>query len=187
MLRNADDRRLLTANDEQNAFRILYDRYWEALYKKAFQRLGDGADAEDAVQEVFISVWRNKNSIEIKETLSPYLFTALRYCIIKRVYRKAKKGLQIPLSVEELSVAGNSSEDIFQYKELQNFIGKEVAGLPERMQEIYRLSRIENLSPGEIAERLCISEQTVKNTLSTTLKKLRIKLSHFISLLLFIF
>lgn len=187
MLQTADDRFLLTAADEQRAFRVLYERYWESLYKKALNRLGTSEDAQDAVQEVFISLWRNRNSIEVEDTLSPYLFTALRYCIIKRVYRKAKQGLQVPLSAGELNDPVNYPEEIFQYKELQQRIGKEVSSLPSRMQEIYKLSRVEQLTPGEIAKRLNISEQTVKNTLTTTLKKLRMKLSHFTSFFTFFF
>jgi RNA polymerase sigma-70 factor (family 1) len=179
MIIAADDRNLLNAGDEENAFRILCDRYWEPLYKTALYRLGNSADAEDAVQEVFISLWRNRNTIEIKQTLSPYLFSALKYCIIKKIYRKARKGLHTPLSVDEIN-CGDSSEEIFRYKELQQIIGKEVSELPERMQQIYRLSREENFSSREISQRLLISEQTVKNTLSVALKKLRIKLFHFL-------
>ena len=79
MLENLSDRTLLEALGEQVRFRILYSRYWEALYKKAFHRFGNIADSEDAVQEIFISIWRNKSTIQIEETLAPYLFTALKY------------------------------------------------------------------------------------------------------------
>jgi len=181
MLKTADDRSLLTANDEHAAFKIIYDRYWESLYRKAVARLGDTENAQDAVQEVFISLWRNRHTIQIEETLAPYLFTALKYCIIKKVCRQAAKGLQLPLSVDDLKHGGNVVEENFRYKELLQLVGKEVAQLPERMQEIYRLSREQNFSSKEIAKQLLISEQTVKNTLSTTLKRLRLRLMHFFS------
>lgn len=177
MLTTANDRSLLTAKEEQTAFRILYDRYWEQLYRKAMLRLNDSTDAEDVVQEVFISLWRNKHSIVIEDSLSPYLFTALRYSIIKTIYRKAKKGRNVSLS-PDLQCGDNGCDQTLDYKELQETITREIDCLPQRMQEIYKLSRIEHLSAGEIAQRLHISEQTVKNTLSTTLRKLRIKLSH---------
>ena len=116
MFQTANDRFLLTAADEQRAFKVFYDRYWEPLYRKALSRLGTSEDAQDTVQEVFISLWRNRNNIEIENTLSPYLFTALRYCIIKRVYRNAKKGLLVPLSAEELNDGDSNSAEIFEYK-----------------------------------------------------------------------
>src|ERR1700710_1212554 len=93
------DSALLIAADEHSAFRILYDRYWETMYKKAFVRLGNDDDAQDVVQEVFISVWRNKQTIEVAASLEGYLFTAIKYSVIKRVYRAAKKGVQIQLYV----------------------------------------------------------------------------------------
>ena len=79
MLEGLSDKTLLEAADEHAGFRILYSRYWEGLYKKAYHRLGNSADAQDAVQDIFISLWQNRPTIEIGETLAPYLFTALRY------------------------------------------------------------------------------------------------------------
>jgi len=187
MLENLPDKTLLESGDEHLGFRVLYSRYWEALYKKAFHRFGNSADAEDAVQEIFISLWRNKNTIQIEETLSPYLFTALKYYIIKQVYLKAKRGIQVNLSTEDLEYIELSTEELLQYKELQSVIASEVDELPERMKEIYCLSRVENLQIAEIAAKLNISEQTVKNTLTTALKRLRESLSHYNSLFIFLF
>ncbi|HEU4634491.1 MAG TPA: sigma-70 family RNA polymerase sigma factor [Flavisolibacter sp.] len=179
MLEKLSDKALLVADDEHAAFRVLYERYWEPLYKKGFCRLGNSADAQDAVQEVFISLWRNRATIVFEQTLSPYLFTALKYSILKQVYRKTKKGLLVPLSAEELEHTSVDTEELLQYRELQAVIETEVASLPGRMREIYRLSRMENLQIAEIAGQLNLSEQTVKNTLSTALKRLREKLSHY--------
>ncbi|MEO9144818.1 MAG: RNA polymerase sigma-70 factor [Ginsengibacter sp.] len=185
MLENLSDRILLEAADEQVGFRTLYERYWEALYKKAFHRFGNSADAEDAVQEIFISIWRNRSTIQIEETLSPYLFTALKYYIIKQVYLKAKRGIQVNLSTEDLEYVEITTEELLQYKELQSVIAGKVDELPERMKEIYRLSRVENLQIAEIAAKLNISEQTVKNTLTTALKRLRESLSQYNYLCIF--
>ena len=186
MLENLSDKALLESADEHLGFRILYNRYWEALYKKAFHRFGNSADSEDAVQEIFISVWRNKSTILIEETLSPYLFTALKYYIIKQVYQKAKRGIQVHLSTEDLEYVEITTEELLQYKELQSVIASEVNELPERMKEIYRLSRVENLQIAEIAARLNLSEQTVKNTLTTALKRLRENLSRYNCLCIFL-
>lgn len=185
MLEGLSDKTLLEAADEHAGFRILYSRYWEALYKKAYHRLGNSADAQDAVQDIFISLWRNRQTIEIEGTLAPYLFAALRYYVIKQVYRKAKKGIHTSLSLETLERSELTTEELLQYKELQSIIDDEVNELPERMKEIYRLSRVENLQIADIALRLNISEQTVKNTLSTTLKRLRKSLLHYSWLLIF--
>ena len=76
---------------EQEAFRVIYNKYWHQLYKKALQYLKNAADAEDSVQEIFVSLWRNRNSIDASNGLSAYLFIALKYYVIKQVYGKQKK------------------------------------------------------------------------------------------------
>jgi RNA polymerase sigma-70 factor (ECF subfamily) len=180
------DKALLAATDEEAAFRILYERYWEPLYRKVLARLGNDADAQDIVQQVFISCWRNKDRIEIEESLAPYLYTATKFAVIKIVYRNAKRGVMLPLDAEKLAHTELTIEELLQYKELESAIARGVKELPERMQEIYRLSRVEHLQIAEIAQRLNISEQTVKNTLHTALKKLRDKLDKYTSLILFL-
>jgi len=171
------DKALLSDANEQEAFRVIYNRYWEPLYKKALYYLRNNADAEDGVQEIFISLWRNKKTIDASNNLSAYLFAALKYYIIKQVYRKAKKGIYIPL-IKELELTEFTTEEIICFKETQATIATEIAELPHRMQQVYQLSRDNNLPVAEIAKQLNISEQTVKNTLTTTLKRLRQKLEH---------
>ncbi|SMO56462.1 RNA polymerase sigma factor [Solitalea koreensis] len=174
-----NDRELMVHENEEAAFHVIFDRYWKPLFHKALNRTGNDADAQDVVQEVFISCWNNRATIQIENSLAPYLFTALKYAIIKSVYRKAKKGIHLPLDVEELNLIELSSEEIVQAKELQDIISQQVSELPERMQEIYRLSRVENLQIAQIAQHLNLSEQTVKNTLTTALGRLRKNLSHY--------
>lgn len=178
MMKSLTDKALLKAADEQFAFRILYDRYWEPLYLKAYRRLHSEEDAQDVVQGVFISLWRNRRQVQVEDSLAPYLFTALKYSIIKVVYKKAQKGTLLPLSVPDLEKYCTGAGTELELKELRSSIDNEVAGLPDRMREIYQLSRVKHLRNAEIAEMLNISEQTVKNTLSVTLKRLKSKLLH---------
>jgi RNA polymerase sigma-70 factor (ECF subfamily) len=180
---NFSDRDLLVAEDNESAFKVLYERYWQPLYARALARL-DSTLAQDVVQEIFISLWRNKERIVVEDSLSPYLFTALRYSIIKKVYREARKAVILPLSVAELDNSPVTGTDQLEYKEMQQALEGEIAILPQRMKEIYKLSRVNHLDIDEIAAQLNLSRQTVKNTLSTTLKRLRRKLSEFASVLL---
>jgi len=127
MLQNMTDKALLADANEQEAFKVIYDRYWEPLYKKASLYLKNDADAEDGVQEIFISLWRNKNTIDASNNLSAYLFTALKYYVIKQVYRKAKKGIYVPLSVKELELTELTANEIIYFKEMQTLIATEIS------------------------------------------------------------
>ena len=183
MMKNLSDDKLLIAEDSNAAFSILYNRYWEPLYKKALVRLGNEADAQDAVAEVFISLWRNRQTIDASNSLANYLFAALKYCIIKKVYRKARQGICVPLSVKILEENFYTDEDHIQFRELQTVIANEINNLPPKMRRIYNLSKVSHLKPAEIAEQLHLSEQTVKNTLTTALKRLRQKIAQYSNML----
>jgi RNA polymerase sigma-70 factor (ECF subfamily) len=98
--------------------------------------------------------------------------------VIKQVYRKAKKGICLPLSVKELELTELTTDELMHLKEMQSVIATEVSDLPQRMQQIYQLSRVDHLPVAQIAKQLNISEQTVKNTLTTALKRIKQKLSH---------
>ena len=84
----------------------------------------------------------------------------------------------MPLSVKELELTELTADEAMQFKEIQTAIASEVSDLPGRMQQIYQLSRMDNLPVAQIAKQLNLSEQTVKNTLTATLKRLRQKLAH---------
>lgn len=185
MLNSLSDRELLLLKDER-AFKVLYERYWSPLYRKAIVRLGNVEDTKDVLQEIFISIWNNKEEIQIEDSLGPYIFTALKFAVIKKIDRDSKRGIVHPLNIEDIEKVHLSNEEVIHYKELEKLIHKEVEALPERMKQIYLLSRNAQLKNKEIALKLKISEQTVKNMLSTAIKKLRSKLSDYKFLYLFI-
>ncbi|MGN7787984.1 RNA polymerase sigma factor [Niabella sp. 22666] len=172
------DSALLRSDDERN-FRLLYDRYWKDLYQKAMSRLDNSSDAEEVVQDIFVSLWNNRYTVVVEESLRAYLFTAVKYAVIKKVQREQARGRIFPLNIEAIEQITLSNEEMLYYKQLEALIDSEVQLLPERMQEVYRLSRNEHLRNNEIAKQLNISEQTVKNILSESLKRLRARLSDY--------
>ncbi|WP_298740029.1 sigma-70 family RNA polymerase sigma factor [uncultured Chitinophaga sp.] len=164
--------------DDVTAFEILYDRYWKALYMKACQRV-DKDEAKDMVQEVMLTLWNRRAKIFVKEDgeLGRYLFTAIKYRMISH-YAFSKAEIR---QVAVFDILDEVQANGLETKELQALIEKEVSKLPSRMQEIFRLSREDDYSIAEIARRLNISEQTVKNQLTEALKRLRTSLQSRIS------
>ena len=178
MFSNLSDKELLRHKDER-AFKVLYNRYWSLLYKKALARLGNEEDTKDILQEIFISIWNNRFHIVLEDSIAAYIFTALKYSSIKKVERDYKKGIMHPLNIEAIEHVFLTDGEKIHFKELEKIIDREVALLPEKMKQIYLLSRQNQLKNKEIAVKLQISEQTVKNSLSIAIKKLRSKLSDY--------
>jgi RNA polymerase sigma-70 factor (ECF subfamily) len=170
-----DDQQLLSASkkgDEQ-AFRLLFEKYWDDLFRIAFKRLHCTDDAKDILQDVFLSLWNNIESVTVDDSLGGYLYTALQNKIFNHFekyqlrLRKLMEQPYNPVQTEE------TIWNAFTTKELKQHIASEVDKMPEKMRHIYLLSKEACLRNAEIASLLNLSNQTVKNQLHNALKRLR--------------
>lgn len=159
--------------DDGAAFRQLFDRYWERLYVYALNRIKSEADAQDVVQDVMVRVWTRRASITIETTLAAYLHAAVQYETIAQVARAAKTAGRNSELEQSILPDITAFSDPLRYKELQALAQQEIARLPEKMRQVYRLRQEEHYSVKEIAGMLGVSEQTVRNQLNTSYQKLR--------------
>lgn len=164
------------------AFTAIYNHYFESLYLYAFRVLKDEFAAEDVVQELFLSIWKQRNTLQINTTLKAYLYTANRYLIVKAV-RRQENTESLFDKLEERIWGAPEQENILHLKELQAKVQGIVDNLPEKCKEIYLLSREAKRTHKEIAAQLGISEKTVENQLTIALKKIRTSLGTLIPLL----
>lgn len=174
------DAELLTALQEgdENAFRLLYERYWSDLYSMIYRRLLDEEATKDIVQNIFVSLWLNKASIPVENSLAPYLSTAARNQTISH-YKKHKATLERETRYQNLNSLQHSSEQMVEAGELELVLDREIDQMPENMKKAFVLSRVEERSIKEIAAELCLSEQTVKNNISQALQRLQRKVKTF--------
>lgn len=168
------DQDLLTAikNGESTAFDLLFDRYWDKLYKTAFARLNNSDDAKDLVQELLISLWNRRETIVITSKLENYLFGALKFRIISYFRSLKIKEQRLVEATERINILENSVNEVKDYLELENILKEAVNLMPETLKKIYEL-RCDNLSLKEIASRLGLADQTVKNYLSEVIRRLK--------------
>ena len=173
MQQTVSDAELLLAIKEGDTspFKVLYDRYWERLYLKACQRVDKDA-AKDMVQEVMTTLWRRRKDVVTFEDgdLGRYLFTAIKYRVISHYAYSAD---EIRNSALFDMITAPIEPNSLETKELSELIETEINRLPTRMQQVFRMSREDDLSIADIANRLNLSEQTVKNQLTEALKRLR--------------
>ena len=170
-------------NDEE-AYRILFKRYWERLYLFAWRRLKSQQEAEDVVQHIFMKIWEQRTARNI-HSMQYYLFKAVSYEIIAALKRMLDNTDDIETVNESVLPAFNNILAKMSMDELDKLLEEEVNKLPGRMQEIFRLSRQQGLAIQEIAVLLELSEQTVKNQLSTAISRLRKPISEALFLSLF--
>ncbi|MCF0050567.1 sigma-70 family RNA polymerase sigma factor [Dyadobacter chenwenxiniae] len=169
---------LLKDGDDRNAFNELYVRYWKVIYDIGFKKLHNASLAEDLVHDLFVDIWNKRQEITIHSTFIGYLHTMLTNRLIDQ-NRKEVFRLRVQQSLLDRTAASeNQFFDAVACNDIEKQLMAEVENLPADMRKIFLLSRQEHLSTSEIAQKLSLSPQTVKNQISNAIRRLRLKELH---------
>jgi len=159
-------------DDDHAAFNELFARYWQKAYKNALARLDDETVSQDIVQEIFIRIWQRRTSLDIHTSFESYLYSAVRLSVMGHFRSKKVTELQMQSALERINLLDTATESLNDYKALEQMLNEIVNDMPEMLRQIYRL-REENLSVKEIAGKLGIADQTVKNYMGEASRRLR--------------
>lgn len=158
---------LLVAQSDRTAFTLLYDYYWQSVYKTACRYLKSTALAEDLVQEVFMSIWLKRQELIYIKNLDNYFFIVARNKILSALRNKQFRltivSQEAAFEIPELACTTDTS------KETEILIDKAVARLPPQQKKVFLLTRRNGLSHAEIAEILNINARTVNNHITRAL------------------
>ena len=165
------------------AFNELYDRFWKILFDRAYNFLHDQQTAQDCVQDVFVSLWEHRFTLQI-EIIQNYLLQAVRFQCIKAIRsNKALKDFEQRL-LKTTSVI--LQDDGLQYKEIKIRLQQLLNALPVDHQEMFLMNREEGLTYKKIAESKSVSEKTVEKKMSVVIRQLRSFTGTLIFLLVFL-
>lgn len=163
-------------NSSYKAFDRIYQLYAKRLFAYSLQFTKSQEESEEIVQDVFMRLWTNRTKIRQEDTLRSLLFIMTKHYLINAFRTKINQpeyeeyiNYKNELSVDETS-------QHLEYEEFVAMFHSILKTLPETQQKVITLSKIEQLTNKEIAEKLSLSEQTVKNQLSLGLKTLKDKL-----------
>ncbi len=164
-----------------DAFEEIYNRYWGILFKHARKMLQDNCLAKDAVQDVFTILWLKASSVEIKSSVSAYLYACLRNKVLDNIAKDKVKGNYIASLTNYQEIGECITDEFVLAKELAYYIEAEVANLPLKMRAVFELSRNHYFTYRDIAQKLNIKDNTVKKQINNALKILRFKLGPLLS------
>lgn len=181
MHKYVDNRVILRlAEGDEKAFNEVYALFCHDIYGLAYRYLQNSDQSEEVLQETFISLWLSREKLLASGDIWNYL-----YVIAKR------KSLDILRDIKKSRVL--SEKLIFAFPESKNYVEEKILAdelgrftdaiidkLPEQQKKVYHLSRSEGLSHAEIADRLKISPNTVKNHMICANKTLRLKLQYLV-------
>ncbi|MBE9660772.1 sigma-70 family RNA polymerase sigma factor [Mucilaginibacter myungsuensis] len=170
--------------DNEQAFNQLFERHWLKVYTVAHKYVRDEELALEIAHDIFLNIWNKRQELKINSFKS-YVITAASYHAI----RKRQTAKAIPVQYVDdyeytedaaYAISGrhehNQGEVNIDEREINDTVNHLLTELPKRCREIYYMSRRDNLSITEIAERLDISKRTVENQLTIALKHLRTSL-----------
>lgn len=179
---HTDDQLLkLLQHSDELAFAEIYNRYWKPLYFSAHNILQVKEGAQDAVQEVFTSLWKRRNIVQI-QTLQSYLYQAIRFQVLKAI-RAEKTDNNFFNRLAQIS-KDILTEDPLLFKELETLYQQLIRSLPPDEQEIFSLHRDAGLTYKQIAEEKNISVKTVEKKMSHALKEIRYGMDDALAILL---
>ena len=156
----------LAAGREQ-ALAELYDRYATPLFRVARVMLADHAEAEDAVQDVFVSLVRARQSLAGIENVPAYLFRSLRRAASRRVQSRAKQRAALAEAAKQ--VATTSSPAPWHDERLE----RALAVLPSAQRQVIALKIDGGLTFAQIGQVLDVSMNTAASRYRYALRKLR--------------
>lgn len=163
---------------DARAIDSLFNEHYAALSRYAFTMLRNQEQAEDVVQQLFIHLWEKRNELDEMENARAYLYRATHNRCLNELNRQKRQGMH--LAVDEVHHLESDAGRGVLTGELEDQISAAVQTLPEKCQEVFRMSRFEDLSYKEIAESLDISVKTVENHMGKALRILREELKDYL-------
>lgn len=162
----------LKSNDGQ-AFKEIYERYADKLIAIALKKTASEDDAADMVQELFLSVWKNRGTLQLNGPLEAYLIVSINYMIFR--WYKKQRSQPVPLDIvsEVPGCFEDSTLPKLVFSELDLLVNAEINNMPEKMRQVYLYSREMDMNGQQIAAELGISHQTVRNQISSALARLK--------------
>ena len=152
------------------AFHQIFDRYYELLCNYAMLITQDRATAEEVADDVLFQLWKNHERLHI-DNLEHYLLRATRNRSINELTQSRLPDTYFK-ECEKLLTCDSTPLDDMVLQEYRRRLDKAISEMPTGMQRVFRLSREEDMSYNDIANKLGISVNTVKYQIKAALATL---------------
>ncbi len=178
--------RLIATEDCHSSFRVVYDYYYNKLFRQAMYYFNNADITQEIISDIFVALWQSRKVLHKVTDPDSYLFISLKYARAKYIEKICKENKEIFLEVIPDIVHHNSNpENELQESELEERYRLAMEKLPPRCAEVFRLVREEKKKYSEVAEILKISSKTVDNQMNKAVKILYSELKEHLPIVLF--
>lgn len=167
-------------SDKTEAFDTLYYRHFAQLARYAYKKLQNNDLTEEIVQDVFVELWKKRDTLETEGQIQALLYAILRNKILHELRARMIQNKHIEAYTrgrlnDEHTLNAESLDEDGAHKKMIGAIKR----LSPQCQQAFTLSRYEHLSYKEIAARMNISVNTVEKHISKALMILRQELKEY--------
>ena len=169
---------------DERIFEDTFRKYYQSLCNYANSILKEMDEAEEVVQNLFLSIWEKRTDLEINVSLKSYLYRAVHnHCLNRIKHLKIREEYQ-QYATNFYDSSYESVSQTVMTNELEQKIEEAIRKLPEQCRLIFRMSRFDELKYHEIAKQLELSPKTIENQIGKALKFLRIELAEYLPLII---
>ena len=192
---NKNEQQLLERlkNDDEAAFKVLFNDFYSKLYYFVLEFVPLKDVAENIVQDTLVTLWNKRNELKDDSNLTSYLFTVAKNNALKKLREKKYSQKlfsnaidvgELDLNVETLSTVDTS---VCAFMDIEQIIQETLASLPPQCRKVFELSRFQEMKNREIAEELDISIKTVEKHISKGIKTFKVALKDYLPLVAYLF
>lgn len=163
-------------NGDSEAFRRLYEKSVDELFRYAGRITRDDALIEDAIQDLYIKLWEKRNRLPKDAYPKAYLYTSIRNNLIRTMERHYNKYSDVEVDQMQLGEEASAEKDWIEGENEEltsSSLKKALDQLPERQRELIHLKYQAGLSYEEIEQVMGITNQSLRNLMNRSMKKLR--------------
>ncbi len=171
----------------REGYELLFNKHYSRMVAYAYNFLKEQEASEEICQEVFFQLWINREKTEIKTAISSYLYRAVRNRCINLIKHIDIRENYKQYNSEQLESNQSHSTDTLTVSELDQKIRTAIDQMPLQRKKIFIMSRYEELTYKEIAEKMGLSKKTIENQMGKALQYLREELKDYLPLLLIFF
>ena len=164
---------------DRESFNKVFRRYYMPLTRFCVRFVGDGDQAAEIVQDLFVKVWTNREKLTLTSSFESYMLRSVRNSAITYI-NKERSHADVNGRIYTDDSDANDPSETLQSNNLEASYQKVLATMPEKRREVFLASRFDGLKYAEIATKMGLSQKTVEAHMSAAIKQLREGLKEYL-------
>lgn len=163
---------------DRKSFEQIYDLYWEKVFAVCYNNIKELEPARGMVQEIFKSLWERREELQLQK-VEHYLIRAAKFKTFEYIRNKVNRQKHMEFQMMDCLHASNCTEEQILFNDLKEKLDDLVDTLPCQCKRVYKMSREQGMSNGEIASLLVISERAVEYHITKAMGRIKSGLAHY--------